>query len=214
MSRVDELESAILARAHSLAAEYRKRAERSRGNILREAGERLHLREEREVLIAKALAERAYRRKVQASELKLHKQMDQLRWNLVQGITERLAESMTTLVADEQRYLPLLRAYIAQGAEAIERDELVAEVNAVDRARLEPTWDRIAAEAAPSKRLKLHPEPIATLGGVLIRSGDNRIRLDNTFEGRLWRLHERLHQQIVERLLPASSELGLSFADQ
>ncbi len=214
MSRVDELESAILARAHSLAAEYRKRAERSRGNILREAGERMHLREEREVLVAKALAERAYRRKVQASELKLHKQMDQLRWNLVQGITERLAEGMTELVADEQRYLPLLRAYIAQGAEAIERDELVAEVNAGDRGRLEPIWDQLAAEAAPGKQLKLHPEPIATLGGVLIRSSDNRIRLDNTFEGRMRRLHERLHQQIVERLLPASSELGLSFADQ
>lgn len=214
MSQVDDLESAILARAHSLAAEYRKRAERSRSNILRESEERLHLQEEREVLIAKALAERAYRRKVQASELKLHKQMDQLRWNLVQGVTERLAEQMQALVTDEGRYLPLLKAYLAQGAETIERDELVAEVNAADRTRLKPIWEQMARDAAPGKQLRLAPEPIVTLGGALIRSTDHRIRLDNTFEGRLRRLHSRLHQLIVERLLPANSDLGLTFGDQ
>ena len=209
MSQVDQLESAILARAHSLAQEYRKRAERSRDNILREASERLHLREDREVLLAKALSERAYRRKVQASELKLHKQMDLLRWNLVQGVTERLAERMQQLVQDEATYLPLLQAYIAEGAEAIERDELVAEVNATDLKRLQPRWDEFV-RAAADKPVQLSQDPRDSLGGVLIRSADNRIRLDNTFEGRLQRMHDRLHQQIVERLLPSGSETGLS----
>jgi len=212
MSQVDQLESAILARAHSLAQEYRKRAERSRDNILREAAERLHLREEREVLLAKALSERAYRRKVQASELKLHKQMDLLRWNLVQGVMERLGERMEQLVQDEQTYLPLLRAYIAEGAEAIERQELVAEVSAMDLKRLQPRWDELV-RAATSKTVRLDPDPIESLGGVLIRSTDNRIRFDNTFEGRLERLHDRLHQQIVERLLPSSSDAGLALAE-
>ena len=40
MNQVNELESAILARAQTLAAEYRTRAERSRDNILREAADR------------------------------------------------------------------------------------------------------------------------------------------------------------------------------
>lgn len=212
MSQVDQLESAILARAHSLAQEYRKRAERSRDNILREAGERLHLREEREVLLAKALAERAYRRKVQASELKLHKQMDLLRWNLVQGVMERLAERMQQLVQDEQTYLPLLQAYLAEGTEAIEREELVAEVSATDLKRLQPHWEEFV-RSATNKSVQLSQDPIDSLGGVLIRSIDNRIRLDNTFEGRLERLHDRLHQQIVERLLPSGSETGLSLGE-
>jgi len=210
MSQVDQLESAILARAHSLAQEYRKRAERSRDNILREAAERLHLREDREVLLAKALAERAYRRKVQASELKLHKQMDLLRWNLVQGIMERLAQRMQQLVQDEAAYLPLLQAYVAEGVEAIEHDQLVAELNANDLKRLQPRWQELLRAANVYKPVLLGPDPIDTLGGVLIRSSDNRIRLDNTFEGRLQRLHERLHQQIVERLLPAGGKAGLS----
>jgi len=75
MDQITELEAAILQRANRLAAEFRQRAERSRDNILREASDRLRLREEREVLLAKALAERAYRRQVQASELKLRAQM-------------------------------------------------------------------------------------------------------------------------------------------
>jgi len=212
MSQVDQLESAILARAHSLAQEYRKRAERSRDNILREAAERLHLREEREVLLAKALSERAYRRKVQASELKLHKQMDLLRWNLVQGVMEHLAERMQQLAQDEETYLPLLQAYIAEGAEAIERQELVAEVNSTDLKRLQPRWEEFL-RTATTKAVRLGPDPIDSLGGVLIRSTDNRIRLDNTFEGRLERLHDQLHQQIVERLLPSGSETGLSLAE-
>ena len=57
MDQVKELETAILKRAHRLASEYRGRAEHSRDNILRDAHERLRLREDREVLLAKAQAE-------------------------------------------------------------------------------------------------------------------------------------------------------------
>ncbi len=52
MNQVEELEAAILARADRLATEYRERAQRSRDRILREAADQLHLREEREVLLA------------------------------------------------------------------------------------------------------------------------------------------------------------------
>ena len=56
--------------------------------------------------------------------------------------------------------------------------------------------------AANGKRIQLSTLPVDTLGGILIRSDDNRIRVDNTFEGRLDRLGRRLHQTIIERLLP------------
>lgn len=213
MNQVNELESAILARAHALAAEYRKRAKRSTENILRDASERLHLREEREVLVAKALAERAYRRMVQSNELKLHKQMDLLRWNLVQGVLDRLSERMEELVQDEENYLLLLRAFVIQGATRVERDELAVEVNATDLRRLQGVWDESYGKLVAGKILILAEEPIATVGGALVRSTDNRIRVDNTFEGRLQRLHHELHQRIVERLLPAgNADLGALIA--
>ena len=210
MDQVKALETAILERAHRLASEYRQRAERSRDNILRGAHERLRLREDREVLLAKAHAERTYRRMVQANELKLHKEMDHLRWNLVEGVCDRLGDLMRSLTGDDERYLPFLSALLGRGAEAMEQQELTAEVNARDLERLRPVWDRFSRDAAPDRKILLSNAPIEVLGGVLVRSNDNRVRVNNTFEGRMDRLQGKLHQVIIERLLPGGIENGIS----
>jgi V/A-type H+-transporting ATPase subunit E len=207
MNQVQELEAAILARAERLATEYRERASRSRDRILKEAADQLHLREEREVLIAKSLAERSFRRKVQSSELKLHAHMDHLRWNLVRGVEQRLEERMRAFVQQEEAYFAVLQGYLAQGARLIERDELMAEVSAHDHQRLKDDWEPFARAAVPDKTITLAAKPLDTLGGVLIRSTDHRVRLDNTFEGRQERLRPRLHQIIVERLIPATVDM-------
>ena len=207
MNQVEELESAILARAEGLAGEYRERAERSRDRILREAAEQLRLREEREVLIAKSLADRTYRRRVQSSELKLHAHMDHMRWNLVRGVEQRLRERMEEYLEREPEYFRVLQGYLAQGARLIEREELVAELSARDQKRLQGKWETFVREAAADKRITLSPDPRDTLGGVLIRTSDGHIRLDNTFEGRRERLRSRLHQIILERLIPATADM-------
>jgi len=207
MNQVEELESAILQRAERLAGEYHERAERSRERILREAAEQLRLREEREVLVAKAMAERNYRRKVQASELKLRAHMDHLRWNLVRGVEQRLEERIQAFAGNQASYDRALLGYLAQGARLIEQDRLVAELNAHDHQRLQGDWAEFVAKAVTDKKIDLADEPIESLGGVRISSPDRRIRLDNTFEGRRERLRPMLHQVIVERLFPATAEV-------
>ncbi|QYZ64773.1 MAG: ATP synthase subunit E [Gammaproteobacteria bacterium (ex Lamellibrachia satsuma)] len=202
MNQVDELAHSILMRAESMADECHDRARVGRDVILRDASERLQLREEKETLLAKAMADRTYRRKVQADELKLHSRMDHLRWNLVQTVIERLPVRMTELTQDKNRYFTLLQAYLSRGAKMIEADTLVVELNANDQRRLQNNWDEFAGAAVPGKQLLLAEEPIQTIGGLCLRTQDNRIRLDQTFEGRLERLEDRLYQAIVERLLP------------
>ncbi len=205
MNQVEELESAILERAERLAGEYRERAERSRERILREAAEQLRLREEREVLVAKAMAERNYRRKVQASELKLRAHMDHLRWNLVRGVEQRMEERVQDFAKNQDEYDKALQGYLAQAARLIEQDRLVAELNARDHRRLQANWDAFVTEVGTDKQIELAAEPIDSLGGVRVSSPDGRIRLDNTFEGRRDRLRPMLHQVIVERLFPATT---------
>jgi V/A-type H+-transporting ATPase subunit E len=209
MNRVEDLEAAILKRAEKLATEYRERAERRRASIVKEAGEQLRLREEHETALAKAQGDLVYLRKVQASELRLKAHMDHLRWGLVQGMEHRLKDRMAAL-ADEQEdaYLQTLQKYLAQGAQAIERGELIVEVNHRDHQRLMGRWDSFVAAAAPGKTVTLADKPIDTVGGMLIRSQDGNIRLDNTFEGRRERLRSKLHQIIVERLIPATVDGG------
>ena len=205
MEQVKELETAILSRANRLAVEYHERAERSRDNILQEAHKRLHLREEREVLLAKSKAERTFRRQVQANELKLQKEMDHLRWNLVIAVQQQLQDRISELVADETRYLPLLKQLIISAAQTFEQTELIASFNTNDRDRLQPVWDNSYKTAVTDKILTLDPSPIHTSGGVIISNKDRSIRFDNTFEGREERLTNPLHQTILERLFPAGT---------
>jgi V/A-type H+-transporting ATPase subunit E len=206
VDKVSQLETAILERAAHLADEYRQRAEHSRDGILGEAHEHLHLREEREVLLAKAKAERTYRRAVQANELKLSAQMDRLRWELVQCVRERLAARFEVLMQDRGPYLELLKALLVKGAGAIDAPVLVVEMNRKDHDALQDQWAQFAGDALADREIQLGSECRECLGGLLIRTPDNRIRVDNTFEGRLRRLEGQMLEAIVEQLLPQTPE--------
>jgi len=212
VNQVEELERAILARAERLANEYRERANRSRDNILREAAEKLRLREQREEAIAKALGERTFRQKVQASEQKMQSHLDQVRWNLVRDVEGRLTERMQAFMDNEIAYLAHLQGLIRQSAQVIERDDLIVEANARDLKRLEAHWQQRSTTAAADKRLTLATDPIDVLGGVVVRDTENRIRVDNSFEGRLERLRPKIQQTILERLLPNGFETGNIFS--
>ncbi|MEJ2425615.1 MAG: V-type ATP synthase subunit E family protein [Candidatus Thiodiazotropha sp.] len=206
MNQVEQLEKAILDRAEMMAKECQNRGEAGRKNILREASERLHLREEKETLLAKSLADRAYLRKVQADELKLQSKLDHMRWNLVQVVIERLEQRMRELCQDETRYFKLLRDFLQQAAGQIDAPELRVRFNADDHHRLKPQWEKLTAELTQDKVFHLDNTTIETLGGCLITTPDERIQIDHTFEGRLNRLERKIHQALVERLLPPLGE--------
>jgi V/A-type H+-transporting ATPase subunit E len=206
VNQVEALEKAILDRATQMANECHNRAEAGRKNILREASDRLRLREEKETLLAKSQAERAYLRKVQADELKLQSKMDHMRWNLVQVVIDRLHPRMSEFCQNETHYFKLLKDFLIQAAEQIDAEQLEVMVNPDDLGRLKPQWKTFTANLAPNKTFILLDTSINTLGGCLITTPDKRIQIDHTFEGRLTRLERKIHQALVERLLPPSGD--------
>lgn len=210
MNQVQELEQAILARAEQLASQYTEHARKTRETVLRETTERLRQREEREESVARAMGDRHYLQRVQAAELKLQSNLDRTRWYLVRDVEKRLQERMRDFMQDETAYTEYLRGLLRRGAGEMTGSALSVRTNAADRERLEKVWDRVLAEV-PDREMRLDEEPIETLGGVLLLSTDGRVRVDNTFEGRLARLQLRLQQVILERLLPASTEAGNLF---
>ncbi len=202
--QVAALEKAILERAQSLADEHHKQAGRARERIMVDSAERLRLLEEKEILVAKAKAEREYRRKVQASEIRMQADLDRLRWGLVRSVQDNIHHRLTELSADQTRYLPMFKRLLAEAAASIERQELVALVSDADHRRLAEGWEAIAREAVPDKQVALSDEVCPCTGGVLVRSQDDRISVDNTFEGRLSRMESELHRVILERLFPST----------
>lgn len=205
-----ELEQAILARAQQLANQFTEQAQRTRDSVLREAAERLRQREQREEAIARALGDRHYRQRVQAAELKLQSHLDRMRWNLVRDVEDRLQERMQDFIRDEAAYTEYLLGLLREAAGQMEDTTLIVRTNAADRERLEKVWERVRTEL-PDRELRLDDQPLATLGGVLLLSADERVRVDNTFAGRMARLRLRLQRVILERLLPASAETGNLF---
>jgi len=89
-AQVRELESALLARAKSLAEEHLRAAKAARERIVAQYNDKLRLREEKEVLAAKQTSEKQYKRKVQAAEIRAQGELDRLRWNLVQAVMDQV----------------------------------------------------------------------------------------------------------------------------
>ena len=204
---ITNLEQALLDRAEKLAKEYLERAERAHQHVLEDAQEKLHLREQRETLAAEAAAERNYRRKVQANELQLRSKLDELRWQLIQSVLNILPEHLARL-ADQDNYPALLQQYLKRATSSIENEQLVAELNARDLERLQPNWVEFVEQAGIRKQVRLSSRPRQCLGGILVRTEDNRIRVDNTFDGRMERFAESLQQVITERLFAHEASKG------
>lgn len=205
--QTEELASALLARARALADEYIERGSRGRDHILNEANERLRLREAREVLLAKAAAERRYRQRAQAAEIKLQRELDQFRWGVVQTVLTGLDRRLHKLTEDQSTYRPLLQCYLAEAAAVIESSNLAAEFNARDTQWLRKEWSAFVADSNVSKQISLVEEPRQCTGGVLVRTADDLIRVDNTFEGRRERFAGELFQVVLEHLFQGSAQI-------
>lgn len=205
---INNLEKALIDRAQKLAKEYLSRAERARQHVIEEAQEKLHLREQREVLAAQAEADRFYRRRIQANELQLKGKLDQLRWNLIQSVVKDLQKDLEDATRNQESYSLILQGLLSQGAGSIESDHLVAEFNKRDLDMIGDGWEQFIKDLAPGKKIDLHPAPHDCTGGVLICSHDNRIRVDNTFEGRVKRFSRTLQQVITEHLFAREVSQG------
>jgi V/A-type H+-transporting ATPase subunit E len=200
--QLEALEQAIMARAENLAQEFQDKADRQRDHILRDAAERLHNAEEREVLAAKAEAERLFRRVTQASELRLQGRLDQLRWELVQTIQGRLKERMQSLRLDRPTYREWLVQMVREASELLPEGELTAEVNADDLSWIRGEWPDLIAQAAPGRSIHLADKPTWGDGGIRLRTADNRAQVDNRFEGRLARMEAEVQRAILQQLFP------------
>ncbi len=207
-ARIEELERALQERARRLADEYLERGRRSRDHLLADAKDKLHLREEREVLSAKTLAARRQKRLVQAGEIRLQGDLDRLRWALIESVLAQARERLRVLAADKTHYPTILVQFVCQAAAAIGCRSLTVHLNQRDHQTVGADWPAWCAEHLPDIEATLAAAPIDATGGARVESADQTIRVDNTFEGRTERLQEALHRVTMERLFASVGENG------
>jgi len=206
-TQVTQLEAALLRQAETLAREQRQNAEVVRARILSESADKLKLAEEREVLAAKAEAERMVRRKTQAAETHLASELDRLRWALTEATLSGVKLAFQELV-DDAGYLAVLEQWLAAAAQALPAGDLVVEARPEDEKRLAPGWNALVARAAPGRKVELVSHGRSSEGGICVRMVDDRAQLDQTFEARQSRLADELARVAMERLFASAPDLG------
>ncbi|MDM8566254.1 V-type ATP synthase subunit E family protein [Candidatus Halobeggiatoa sp. HSG11] len=197
-TQLEQLETAIRSQAKNLADSNLQAAEQQRSKILADANKQLTKREEREIEKAQAAAEQEYRRRVQAGEIAMQAELDQLRWSLVQSVMDNMQQHLQNLTSEE--YINLLKQYLKYTATSFEDKDLVVEVNAEDYQLLAPKWQAITTECVPTKNCTLSTETKAITGGLIIHNAANRIRIDNSFEGLIARQENEIYQVITAQL--------------
>jgi len=206
-TQLEQLENAIRKRAQVLADTHLSDAQQQREKILAQSNQRLTKREERETEIAKVAAEQEYRRRLQASEIKMQAELDQLRWKLMQSVMSNLHEHLKQLCQQEETYIALLKQYLSNAALQLEDKALVVELNNHDHDLLLPQWEEIVNECIPDKRCTIEVSSQPFTGGVLVRNKANRIRINNTFEGLIARLENELYQIITAQLFASATSI-------
>lgn len=199
-NNLEQLESAIRQQAENMASSHLQAAQQQAEQILAESAKRLQQREEREREVAEVAANQEYRRRVQASEIKMQAELDQLRWSLVQSVLSDLQAHLKRLTQQKEIYIPLLKQYLKYAAQLFDEQALVVEVNAEDQVLLAPLWEEIIKECVPDKTCTLLASTKHFTGGLLVRNQADRIRVDNTFEGLIERLKNDLYQVITTHL--------------
>lgn len=205
--QVRDLESALLNRARQLVREHLDKGASERDRILRECGQRLRLREERETLAAKADAERLFRQRVQAAEIALQGELDRLRWTLVQSVLGDVRRRLGALADDETAYLPVLQRLIAHGVALVGEEGVVVQLNARDHQRFGARWAELSRAASTQHRVELLDTACEGSGGAVIMNRPQTLRVDNTIEGRIERAGDAVNRLILERLFAAVPEM-------
>lgn len=206
---VEELEQALQQRAEKLAQEYLVSAREKRARILQEQNERLHERERQEGRRAAAEAERRRRSRVEAVRHDQQGTLEKRRWQATQNVMAAMRQALVTLADDESRYLERIKQLLSAAAQQLPDGALIVKVNARDRDRLAARWESLIGETMPGRDVSLSEDTVDCMGGVLVRDEDNRVRLDNTFEGRLDRYGRAAALRIDETLFGESTEAGL-----
>jgi V/A-type H+-transporting ATPase subunit E len=196
----EKLEGLISAQAMNLAQQHMEKGHEASDQIRRELQAKLRQLEEGEEQRFQIEADQLCKQLMQAARIRTDTELDRLRWALVQEVLGEVRTRLEKLAEDPERYFKVLERYVAEAASSLPEGDLVAEMNPRDLHAVRENWERLAERAAPGRKLRLAALSEQASGGVMVRTEEGKLRVDNTFEGRLGRMHDQIMSVIMEKL--------------
>jgi len=178
------------------------KAEKEKAALLaeaRSAAEKIHAEKIRK---AQAEAEAIRRRILSGVHLEMKKRTLSAREEAVRRMLGMVREKMEAFRRSEA-YDPFLKQWVAEGALALDSEDIIVTAGGVEKTRLEKdALSRIAENLnrnGKAVRLTLSKDTLPE-GGVVLDTSDGRTRFDNSFSARLRRTQDAMRRAAVKAL--------------
>ena len=189
-TRAEEIKKTGLAQIEDRLAEARAEATREADQITR------NLRTECEAVVNRRVSQEK-----QKARLAYLAEKNRVLNDVMKDVQARLLE----FCRDDSSYRQFLLKSIAQGIDAIPSDRAKVALSEKDVHRYKGTklLEDALSTMQTTKTAVLSEEPIETIGGAVVISQDNRVRVDCTLEARLELMRPQLLAEVSRILFPS-----------
>ncbi|AIF70258.1 hypothetical protein PAP_09410 [Palaeococcus pacificus DY20341] len=169
--------------------------------IKKEAEERAKSKAEWIIRKAQTQAEIEKQRIIANAKLEARKKKLQEQEKLINEVFESLKEKLASMPEDE--YLETLKLLILDSLRELEVESVKISSNEKTLELLKSKSRAVKTFITKNLGKKVNiefGEPINTIGGVLVKSEDGSVRVDNTFEARIERMKSELRAKIAKAI--------------
>jgi len=207
---IEEIEKSTGQKVSEILSE----AEKKVASVLQDAQNRARQEEQSTVSRGEQEARRESQRILAEARISARRENVRAQEDVVQKSFARARDMLVALVeegrADSVDYRSVLESLVRESVMASDAESLEVIATPRDRQLLsQKTLDKIAGQAGTesgrSIALRISGDELNALGGVVVRSSDGKVRVDNTFESRMERFRETIRTQVAKELFPRES---------
>ena len=176
------------AQAKRILKEAEKEAEEKYKSIIREGKDKIKIQEQQMATLF---------------EIEVKNRLLQAKEEIVEEAFERTMKRLSEYVLTEDYWKCLLRL-IAEASRQINSEKLIVELNEKDHQKLTEK-DLLELSERIGVKLVKSDKVIDCIGGVIVKSSDGKITVDNTFDNRLRMLKNYLRTKIAKMLFEEGS---------
>jgi V/A-type H+-transporting ATPase subunit E len=190
---IERIQEDAAKEAEDILAEARKQVE----DILREAREKAGELEREIIAKGEKEAELLRQRIIANAKLRAKKSKLDAKEELIRTAFKEAEEELLR-ISSSKEYGSILRRIIAEGASSVGEDVEVVAREADAELLSDDFLNGLSKELGVN--ITLSPESIETMGGVVIRSKNGKIEVNNTFETRMLRMQDALRSKVARIL--------------
>lgn len=203
-----DLETKLIERTMTQRDEMIAKADAEAKSLLENAekeAQRIKAETDRQILNIVASVLRGVRdRIIGGVELESRKQLMMTREEILQQIYSDAEKKLKDITTDKKAYHEILVKLVIEAVQAIGGEEFTVLTNDSDLSDLKKIHKKLEADVQKATGLKvtltLEETPIATIGGVVVKTKDGTKIYHNTFEGRVKKAQAKLNIKLAKTL--------------